>query len=263
MNFNFSRAATAALTITVASISNVATAGIIAPAEAGYTQVYGLDIDNSNYHNNVPYYLDNAGAIADGSFERIAYHLELQKQGGDIEWVWVSMDAFTNNASLTGVPSFAGSNTSFQQKLNNMNVFSNKAGITTGLGITTGNIEFWPYNYAPANIAGLPNGDSNVYDFADQSINLYNYGSMQIHNYGAEETLFALNRFYDVTNKDLGIGNQATSQTDWTFASNSNDYIVKTLDIYVGNSEIPEPSTLAVFALGLLGLASRRFKTRA
>jgi hypothetical protein len=32
------------------------------------------------------------------------------------------------------------------------------------------------------------------------------------------------------------------------------------LNIPEANSEVPEPSTLAIFALGIIGLASRRFK---
>jgi sialate O-acetylesterase len=169
------------------------------------------------------------------------------------------MDAFTNNAALTGVPSFAGSNTSFQQLLTNMNVFSNKTGIVTGTSISTGNIEFWPYNYWPDNINGIPNADGN-YDTGDNSFGSGNtsYGSMQIHNYGADQTLFALNRF-GWENKDLGIGNNTGSvHSDWTFMQNSNQYSIKTLDVYV--SQVPEPSTLAIFALGMIGLASRRFK---
>lgn len=258
MKFKFRNVGLASLILSASCLVNIATAGIIAPSEAGYTQVYGLNIDRTNLHNNVPYYLDNSGSIVNDSFDRIAYHVELQTGQGELEWLWVSMDAFTNNASLTGVPSFAGSNTSFQQLLTNMNVFSNKSGIVTGTSISTGNIEFWPYNYGPDNVDGIPNAGGN-YDTGDRSAGSSSYGSMQIHNYGvgADQTLFALNRF-GAANKDLGIGNSTGQHSDWTFMGNSGNYSVKTLDVYV--TQVPEPSTLAIFALSLMGLAAPRFK---
>jgi len=254
MKFKFSNIRLASLILTVSFLVNTATAGIIAPSEAGYYQVYGLNIDSTNLHNNVPYYLDNSGAIANDSFDRVAYHMELQTGQGELEWLWVSMDAFTNNASLTGVPSIAGSNTSFQQLLTNMNIFTNKSGITTGSSLASGNIEFWMDNYLTTNVAGVPGADNGSYDEGDQRSS-GNYGSMQIHRDG--DTLFALNRFAD-TSKDIGIGNALSGHQDHTFSRNSHLYSVKTIDVYV--SQVPEPSTLAIVALGMIGLASRRFK---
>jgi MSHA biogenesis protein MshQ len=221
------------------SIEVDATSPVLACNEPGYTQVYSLAIDTTNLHNNVPYSLNNSSLIADGSFDRIAYQVELQKPGETSECVWVSMDTFTQDAALIGVPSFAGSNTSFQQTLTNMNVLSNKVGIVTGVGITTGNIEFWPYNYSTTNVRGVPSASGSSYDTGDSSSNSSSYGSMQVHNHGANQTLFALNRFSGRTNKDLGIGdNQASRHTDWTFAGNSGQYSVKNLNIYVSLKEV-------------------------
>jgi len=206
--------------------------------EAGYIQVYGLNIETTNLHNSIPYNVNNAASIADGSFDRVAYQVELQKSGESSECVWVSMDTFTQDASLLGVPSFAGSNTSFQQTLTNMNVISNHSDIVTGVGISTGNIEFWPYNYSQSNVNGIQSASNNSYDTGDRSSNSSSYGSMQIHNHGANQTLFALNRFSGSTNKDLGIGNRPTSHPDWTFAGNSGQYSVKNLNIYVSLKEV-------------------------
>jgi len=260
MKNKYLKATLAGLILTATCLINIANAGLIAASETGYTQVYGLNIGTENLHNSIPYYLNTSSSVANDSFDRIAYHMELQKAGGPLEWVWVSMDAFTNDASKIGVPSFAGSNTSFQQLLTNMNVFSNKGDIITGLGISTGNIEFWPYNYGSDNAAGVSNAGGN-YDSGDNNHLGASYGSMQIHNNANNQTIFALNRFEATTNKDIGIGNQVGGHPDWTFAGNSSQYSVKTLDVWVSSSqEVPEPSTMAIFALGLMGLAARRFK---
>lgn len=210
-----------------------AVAETLSCVEPGYTQVYGLTIDSSNLHNGVPYSLDTSASIADGSFNRIAYQVELQKPGETSECVWVSMDAFTADASLIGVPSFAGSNTSFQQTLSNMNVISNKVGVVNGAGLSTGNIEFWPYNYGTANADSIPSASTSTFDTGDSNAGGSTYGSMQIHNHDANQTLFALNRFSGTSNKDLGIGNQIGGHPDWTFAGNVGEYTTKNINIYV------------------------------
>lgn len=257
------RMTVACVAVIVASAGQVR-AGIIGPSESGYTQIYGLNLnDSANLHSSVPYSLDNANTIADGSFTRVAYHLELQlESGGPLNYVWVSMDAFTTDASLLGVPSFAGSNTSFQQNVANMNVFSNQAGIVTGNGLGTGNIEFWPYNYTTASSAGVPNASDFVYDAGDTSAGSASYGSMQIHNHAdnANQTLFALNDFSDSGRYDLGIGNQNGGNPDWTFAGNAWQYSVKNLDVWVLQAEtVPEPASFAIFGtICLIGCGRRR-----
>ena len=233
-------------------------AALIGPSESGYTQIYGLDIPNStNLHASIPYSLDIANTIVDGSFSRIAYHMELQRPGGPLNYVWVSVDAFTNDASQTGVPSFAGGGTVFQQQLTNMNIFSNPgSGIVTGTGLATGNIEFWPFNYGTSNAAGVPNASNSVYDTGDFHTGGNSYGSMQIHNHasGVNQTLFALNRFGG--SHDVGIGNQSGGHPDWTFAGNANQYSVKTLEVWVDGqlATVPEPTTSTVWSL--LGLCA-------
>jgi sialate O-acetylesterase len=262
MNCTTSKATLAGAVLLVSCLANVANAGIIGASEAGYNQVYGLNIGAENLHTNIPYYLDTSSLVANGSFDRIAYHMELQKVGGPLEWVWVSMDAFTNEALKIGVPSFAGSNTSFQQLLINMNIFSNKSDIITGVGMYTGNIEFWPYDYGTVNTAGVPSASGSYYDSGDSNALTSNYGSMQIHNNGANQTLFALNRFA-TPNKDIGIGNQVggSGHSDWTFAENSGQYSIKTLDVWVRSlQDVSEPPAAILLLLCFMGLATRRLK---
>jgi hypothetical protein len=206
------------------------------PEANGYTLVYDLAIPNTlNFQTNVPYTTNNSGSIANGSFDRIAYYLELDS-GSGLQYVYVSVDAFTPNAALIGVPSFAGSNTVTQQLLANMNVVSNKPGIVTGTGIATGNIEFWPFNYGTENIAGVPGANVGNYDFGDRHLGSSSYGSMQIHNYAAGQTLFALNNFQSNSPGEMGIGNATSgSNPDWTFTNNGGSYTVKNLQILVRN----------------------------
>ena len=74
---------------------------------AGYTQIYQLDLpSNANYDTNTPAYgIDNSATTIDNGISRIGYYLELQKDGScETEWVWVSMDAFTQNLGEIGVP---------------------------------------------------------------------------------------------------------------------------------------------------------------
>jgi sialate O-acetylesterase len=158
-------------------------------AEASsYTPVYILDIPlNADYGNSLPpYSLDNTASI--GTFDRVGYCLQL-----DDDWIWVSMDAFTTVPAQVGVP-VAPTGAVFQQMVSNMNVASNVSGIVTGESIATGNIEFWHHCYAQDNEVGVPGASDSLYDFGDN--NSYDgscYGSMQVHNWGAVQTLFAYN----------------------------------------------------------------------
>ena len=118
-----------------------------------YTLVYSLDIPNAPDYDAtaVSYSVDNSAEIP--PFSRVAYYLELQKPDQSLQYLWVSMDAFSTQANKLGVPTF-DSGVIYQQIVTNMNIFCNVAGVTTGTDIQTGNIEFWPYNYSGSNALG-------------------------------------------------------------------------------------------------------------
>ncbi len=226
-----------------------------APEAANYQLVYSLNIpatgNLTSGTNFQAYAVDNHNDV--GAFSRIAYYMELEGTTAANRYVWVSMDAFTTNAGRIGVPNLA-SGASFQQNVANLNVISN-AGVTAGTGITTGNIEFWPNNYDAANAASVPGASATVYDFGDR-LTSGNYACMQVHNYGAHETIFALNHWGAVNGNGplcIGIGNNtvANQGTDWTFADNSNGTtldVKRVLQVYVlpANSDVTGPTITAI-----------------
>jgi sialate O-acetylesterase len=95
-------------------------------------------------------------------------------------------------------------------------------------------MEFWPNSYRAANSANVPNASGQVYDFGDEPIDpVDGFGSMQVHNHAAKQTLFAINHWKEGSQADLGIGNQPTGYPDWTYAGNAGSYQAKRLRVLV------------------------------
>ncbi|NNM27879.1 MAG: hypothetical protein HKO57_00025, partial [Akkermansiaceae bacterium] len=197
--------------------------------DAGMDLIYCVDLPAGTPRwnfNPIPYSVDEAqyGEIL---FDRVGYLMEL-----DGEWVYASFDPHTNQIAQTGVPTLNVSSTPFQQIVTDMNVASNVAGIVTGNGIATGNIEFWGGNYSPGNGLGIPNADDATFDFGD-TMSGGGHGSMQVHNHGASQTIFAYNNFGSNAGQTcgLGIGNNDTTvgHPDWTFSASAVSYTTRTL----------------------------------
>ena len=201
---------------------------------AGYTMLYSFYIPTApNYGaSTVAYSVDNSARIG-RNISRVAYYMELQQSGGDLQYVWASMDAFTNDVKMLGVPTLL-SGALFQRYVTNLKVESNQAGVTPGSNYT-GNLEFWPYNYSQPNALGIAGASASYYDFGDTCSFSSNYGSMQVHNTTLGKTLFGFNKWGGAGgNADLGIGSRTDSlDTDWTGAGNAGNYIVKTLQVFV------------------------------
>ena len=160
-------------------------------------------------------------------FSRITYLVTATTQSGKFQWLEVSMDAYTKDAKLVGVP-LKDTKIKFQKYVNNVRVRGNVPGFT-GKSIASANIEFWSNNYAGQNQINIPGASSKTYDFGDMYIPSGGYGSMQIHDYKAKTTIFALNGFHSA-NPDFGFGNSTGKNADWTFAQNAKEY--KSINIY-------------------------------
>ena len=212
---------------------------------SNYTTVFQLNIpDDGKYNSEEIYYSIDDSATIDFSFDRVAYHLELQKPSEERVWVFVSFPALTMHADELGIPTF-DSGVVFKQLLSDVQVESNHPNLTNMGSIDTGVIEFWGTNYAPNNANGVPNADGSLYDFGDtQSGSESGYGSMQIHDYESGETLFSYSAWgygSGGSGDDLGIGNNPDSEgnPDWTFSQNSGEYELKTLTVMVRQGATP------------------------
>ncbi|QDT13260.1 sialate O-acetylesterase [Planctomycetes bacterium K23_9] len=197
--------------------------------DEGFRLVYRLDL--SKLGKTVRYDVDNSDSIE--TFGQITYVLGLRSDAYGDQVVKVTMDAFTDDVKKIGIPT-ASSGADFQTNLSSMKVESTVSGIVLGNDITTGNIEFWPNNYGPDNGAKVKGASGRQFDFGDQKGPPKDgYGSMQIHNFGAKQTIFAINHWGNAQTADIGIGNSSGDNKDWTFVGNAKSYSEKTLAIYV------------------------------
>lgn len=210
------------------------------PEAQDYELLYRLNIPTdlaAGSTLNVSYDLDRSMLYTQG-IRRVAYFLEIQDQPGRaLRWAYASMDTFSANPVLLGIP-VALKGTVWQTNVANMNVFASpRTAVTPGLHLASGNIEFWGLNYAASNAAGVPNANNSLYDSGDQASTGGYYGSMQIHNHAilgnTTEVIIAYNHWGASGVDDVGIGNFTGAQPDWTFAANAVSTSVRRLDILV------------------------------
>ena len=203
------------------------------PEAVGFRTVYQIELPvDANYAKAAPSYAVDKRTEA-GAFSQVAYYLELQKPGQARQYVFVSMDAFTDDASKVGIPTLK-SGAKFMQKVSNLTVRSNVEGLTDCSNSEGGNIEFWPGNYAAENTQNIPGANPAKYDFGDVGSNqIPGYGSMQIHHWKAQQTVFAINHWGTPGAVDIGIGSSTGKTADWTFTGNAKDYTLRRLTVMV------------------------------
>lgn len=197
--------------------------------DSEYQLVYEIDL--SKLGRDIEYSVDHHDQVKD--FSRVGYLLELRSEDKGDQAVFVTMDAFTQDVGKIGIPT-ASSAADFRQNVTSMEVFASFDGVQQDRSITSGSIEFWPNNYSPANERKVPGASPTRFDFGDQpGMPVDGYGSMQVHNVGAKETVFAINHWSSGNNADIGIGNNAGDNSDWTFSGSGANYSKKRLSVYV------------------------------
>ncbi len=198
---------------------------------ADYELVYDLNL--KTLAAEITYTADRSKEVAKG-FDRVGYFMETTGGGGGLRWVWTAMDPFTDDPAKLGVPT-AKSGIVFQTGVTNLTVLSNVAGVTNGEALA-GNIEFWPYNYGPMNTAKVPGASEELWDFGDAPLPpVEGYGSMQVHQTAAKETVFAVNQWNGGPGANLGIGNSSVDPRtkDWTFVGNAGSFETARLRVFV------------------------------
>ena len=210
------------------------------PEYGDYELVSYLPVSNTvSYVNGANYLVDESRFQQIQPFDRVAYCMNLVDTNGVHKWVWVSMDAYTNDLSMIGVPT-ADRGARLQQYVSNLTVYASAnvadISVSTGTGILAGNIEFWPNNYGAGNALNIPGANGSRYDWGDtiDAITTVGHGSMQVHNFAQGQTIFSMVSFgSNNRTPGLGIGNKpnASNDPDWTFTYNAREFTTK--DIYI------------------------------
>ena len=212
--------------------------------------------NNANYAESE--HASVAGADADATLEvgRVGYYMELQRAGEPAQFVWVSMNAFAEEAKL-GIPTVdTGAHKTI---VSGLNVFANRGNFAKEIKGSTGVIEFTPWSWTAAEEdAGSTypyEGKDGLYgwnDTLEMSAGTLK-GGMQIarivdmtssnRQKPAAELLFAYNNYNCGTTTDVGIGSFVTHRNnsgsaypailfDWTNFSSTTGYTTYMPDAY-------------------------------
>lgn len=219
-------------TLNFDAVTDTAQREIIADETQNMGIVHKYAITSDGTSSTTSHTIDNSssrGSLYGMPLARQAYYYELTDKNGNKTYAYTSFDALTNKQEQLGLPTTTNNKSDFyfQGKVSNMTVSSNVTGVVNGTGIQTGNVEIWGSDYSHPNSNGIPGASDATYDFGDVMTD-GNYGSFQVHNHGAQQTVFALNQ-YATDNPCVGIGNNPNAstnasgpQSDWTFEKNMN-----------------------------------------
>lgn len=194
----------------------------VCPVSAGAMLAWTLDLPvDANYaiQADVLYSPDNRTALAGVTFERIAYRMQL-----DSSYVYTEMDDFTaGTVQDTGIPT----EKNFDTAVGNLTIRTDVTTLAEATNATGGKLELWPNCYG----AGL----NSVYDYEDDitggTTPTKCYGSFQVHH--DTTTALAFNHWAGTGGDDLGIGNQATANPDWTFAATSSTFTTRRIQAFI------------------------------
>jgi sialate O-acetylesterase len=86
------------------------------------------------------------------------------------------------------------------------------------------------------NAARVPGASEELWDFGDVPLDpAEGYGSMQVHDVAARQTVWAINHWRGGPAADLGIGNSSRDPRtrDWTFSGNAGGFESARLRVWV------------------------------
>jgi hypothetical protein len=174
---------------------------------------------------------DNDSAIDDSLISQISFYVSAGTS--------LTIDSLVreiNNTDLNGDGEITG--------------FDNFMRLFAGTTYLTGNDD-----YSTTGRDSLHRYDSLInYTFATAGTYMVTVGQL---SYSTQEALqgYDTNRLYN--NRESG---GELDHGDWRLTFTANGGSVSNVNVINGVSQVPEPSTLAIFALGMIGLVSRRFK---
>ena len=202
------------------------------------------DFDPRTY-NSKGYTVDNSQKWT-GDIRQVAFWLQYKDAKDQDKWVFATIDAFSQKFEDYGVPTVDIVNA---REVDNLFAVSNVEGFKSGF-FPKGNIEFWGVNYGPGNAKKIPGASDTKYDFGDSPSNTGSYGSMQLHNFEHQQTVFAFNKFTAGATCDLGIGNNPSTNPkanpDWSRSYSAKNYKSSRMVIAakVENIKEVDPETL-------------------
>jgi|TARA_R110001599_G_C12224724_1_gene657593 hypothetical protein len=262
MKLNFLKAA---MVSTVLIVSSFANAGIIYGIDRADNNLVSVDLDT--YSSSV---IGNLGT--DEEFGGLAYNLNtsiMYMAGGRGNNSIYTVDYNTGAATLLGGHGISDvfglafdsvNNVLFGTTTNNqLYSFNLIDGSATLIGSTGFNIGGLSFDSNLDKLIGLSTGGSNIFDINRSTgvATTVKSGLPSTNDIGFTYDYDA-DKFYS-----LGLNGTLHSYSSNDYSSSLLASNLPRLDglTYVGNSvDVPEPSTLAIFALGMIGLASRRFK---
>jgi len=223
-----------------------------------WTKIYGtqspLFVSNTTITYQAGYGTgasDTATVLANATFTRVRYTISFTTnslaQSADVDFLkWdtstVSSPSFTvPQATVPNlrIPSWATAADKLTIQTNVSDLTVSASDYSLFGSALSGRLEIWPWDYGNALSSISASGSASTYDYNDSpTVNINSYGSFQVHDLTNLRTVFAWNHMGDsAAAPDLGLGNKATGEPDWTFCSTTSTcpYTANTfeLDTYI------------------------------
>ena len=223
-----------------------------------WTKIYGtqspLFVSNTTITYQAGYGTgasDTATVLANATFTRVRYTISFTTnslaQSADVDFLkWdtstVSSPSFTvPQATVPNLripsPATAADKLTIQTNVSDLTVSASDYSLFGSA--LSGRLEIWPWDYGNALSSISASGSASTFDYNDSpTVNINSYGSFQVHDLTNLRTVFAWNHMGDsAAAPDLGLGNKATGEPDWTFCSTTSTcpYTANTfeLDTYI------------------------------